>query len=154
MTTKAKPIPDGYHAITPYLTVKNGGALVAFLEKALGATIESRTNLPNGDLWHAEVQIGDSHVMIGGASEEWPERPAQIYFYAEDADATYARAVAAGATSIMEPMDMFYGDRHGGVTDPSGNNWWIATHMDDVSPEELQRRGKAEVKKRAKAGGA
>ena len=153
MTTKVEPIPDGYHAITPYLTVKNGGALVEFLQKAFGATVKSRMDLPNGALWHADVEIGDSHVMIGGASEEWPEKPAQIYLYVEDADATYQKALDAGATSIMPPADMFYGDRHGGVTDPSGNSWWIATHIEDVSPEELERRGRAEAEKRGKAGG-
>jgi PhnB protein len=154
MTTKVKPIPEGYHAITPYLTVKNGSALVEFLQKAFGATVESRMDLPNGDLWHADVKIDDSHVMIGGASEEWPARLAQIYLCVEDADATYKRALDAGATSIMPPADMFYGDRHGEVTDPSGNSWWIATHIEDVSPEELEKRGRAEAKKRAKSGGA
>jgi uncharacterized glyoxalase superfamily protein PhnB len=82
-----------------------------------------------------------------------PQAP-QTYFYVEDADATYQRALDAGATSIMPPADMFYGDRHGGVTDPSGNTWWIATHIEDVSPEELQRRGMAEAEKRAKASGS
>lgn len=152
MTEHVKPIPDGYPVITPYLTVKNGAALVAFLRKAFGATITHRMDHPNGDLWHADLQVGDSHVMIGGASDEWPERPSQIYLYVEDADATYQRALDAGGTSIMPPADMFYGDRHGGVTDPSGNSWWIATHIEDVSPEELEKRGKAEAEKRAKAG--
>jgi uncharacterized glyoxalase superfamily protein PhnB len=150
MAEKVKPVPDGYSQITPYLTVKDGAGLVEFLQKAFGAQVVHRMDRPNGDLWHADVKVGDSHVMIGGASEESPEQPSQIYFYVEDADATYTQALAAGATSIMEPMDMFYGDRHGGVTDPCGNSWWIATHIEDVSPEELRRRGKAAAEEQAK----
>ena len=153
MPGKVKPIPEGYHQITPYLTAKDGAGLVEFLQKAFGAEVVHRMNHPNGDFWHADLKVGDSHVMIGGASEEWPEQPSQIYFYVEDADATYKKALAAGATSILEPMDMFYGDRHGGVKDPSGNSWWIATHIEDVSPEELQRRGTAFAEERAKGSG-
>jgi uncharacterized glyoxalase superfamily protein PhnB len=153
MAGKVKPVPDGYPAITPYLTVKNGAALVEFLQKAFGATVTHRMDHPDGSLWHADMQIADSHVMIGGASDEWPEMPSQVYLYVEDADATYRRALDAGGTSIMEPMDMFYGDRHGGVKDPSGNSWWIATHIEDVSAEELERRGKIAAEERKKATG-
>ena len=149
MAEKVKPIPDDYHSLTPYLVVKEGGRLIEFLQKAFGASVCHRSDHPDGRLWHADLKLGDSHVMIGGASDEWPETPTSIYFYCEDADATYKRALGAGGTSIMEPMDMFYGDRHGGVRDPSGNSWWIATHIEDVSPEELERRGKAEAKRRA-----
>jgi PhnB protein len=152
MAGRVKPIPEGHHAITPYLVVKDGGALVDFLKKAFGATIVHRMNHADGSLWHADVQIGDSHVMLGGASDQWPAKPSDIYLYVEDADATYQRALDAGATSIMAPADMFYGDRHGGVSDPSGNSWWIATHIEDVSPEELEKRGRAEAEKRAKKG--
>ncbi len=150
MAEKVKPIPEGYHSITPYLVVKDGGRVVDFLQKAFGARVVHRMDHPDGSLWHADVQIGDSHVMIGGASEQWPAKPSDIYLYVEDADATYQQALDAGATSIMLPADMFYGDRHGGVTDPSGNSWWIATHIEDVSPEELEKRGRAEADKRAK----
>jgi PhnB protein len=151
MAGKVKPIPDGYHSITPYLTVKNGGALVEFLQKAFGAAVTHRMDHSDGSLWHADLQIGDSHVMIGGASDQWPERPSNLYLYVEDADAVYRRAVEAGGTSIMEPADMFYGDRQGGVKDPSGNGWWIATHVEDVPAEELERRGKAAAEERKKA---
>jgi PhnB protein len=151
VSNHVKPIPDGYHQITPYLTVENGAELVEFLQRAFGATVQHQMDRPDGSLWHADLQIGDSHVMLGGASEEWPAMPSAIHLYVEDADATYTRALAAGGTSIMEPMDMFYGDRHGGVKDPSGNSWWIATHIEDVSPEELARRGRAAAEERKKA---
>lgn len=153
MAGKVKPIPDGYHTVTPYLTVAKGAALVDFLQEAFDATVVHRMDHPDGSLWHADLAIGDSHVMIGGASDEWPEMPAQVYLYVEDADATYKRALEAGATSIMEPMDMFYGDRHGGVKDRAGNSWWIATHIEDVSAEELARRGKIAAEERQKAAG-
>jgi len=152
MAGKVEPIPEGYHSITPYLVVERGAALVGFLQKAFGATVAHRMDHPDGSLWHADLQIGDSHVMMGGASDQWPAKPADVYLYVEDADATYQRALDAGGASIMPPTDMFYGDRQGGVTDPSGNSWWIATHIEDVSPEELEKRGKAEAEKRAKAG--
>jgi len=151
MPARAKPIPDGYSAITPYLVVEKGADLVEFLQKAFGAKVQHRMDYPDGSLWHADLQVGDSHVMLGGASEEWPAMPSAIYLYVEDADATYGQALAAGATSIMAPTDMFYGDRQGGVKDPAGNSWWIATHIEDVSPEELERRGKAVAEERKKA---
>jgi PhnB protein len=150
MAGKVKPIPDGYHSITPYLVVQNGAAVVAFLQKAFGAKVVHRMDHEDGSLWHADVQIGDSHVMMGGASEESPAQPATVYLYVEDADAAYQSALEAGAKSVMPPTDMFYGDRNGGVTDPSGNSWWVATHIEDVSPEELEKRGKAEAEKRKK----
>ena len=151
MAGQVKPIPDGYHSVTPYLIVKNGGRLVEFLEKAFGASVVHRMDHADGTLMHADLHVGDSHVMLGGASDEWPEAPASIYLYVEDADATYQRALEAGGTSIMEPQDMFYGDRHGGVKDPSGNSWWIATHIEDVSAEEMEKRGKAAAEERKRA---
>jgi PhnB protein len=154
MAGRAKPIPEGYHAITPYLVVQNGVALVEFLQKAFGATVTHRMDHPDGSLWHADLQIGDSHVILGGASDQWPAKSSDIYLYVEDADAVYQRALEAGAASVMPPAEMFYGDRQGGVTDPSGNRWWIATHVEDVSPEELEKRGRAEAEKRARAAGS
>lgn len=151
MPARAKPIPDGYPAITPYLAVEKGADLVEFLQKSFGAKVQHRMDYPDGSLWHADLQIGDSHVMLGSSSKEWPPTVSGIYLYVEDADTIYTQALAAGGTSIMEPMDMFYGDRHGGVKDPAGNSWWIATHIEDVSPEELARRGKAAAAERKKA---
>lgn len=152
MAGQVKAIPEGYHTLTPYLVVQNGARLVEFLEEGLGAKLVHRMDHLDGSLWHADLQVGDSHVMLGGASEDSPATPASIYVYVEDADAAYRRALAAGGVSIMEPQDNFYGDRHGGITDPPGNTWWLATHIEDVSDEELAKRGKAageERKRRA-----
>ncbi len=146
MSSTIKPIPDGYHTITPYLICPGIARLLEFLEQGLGATVRFRTDRPDGTVGHAEVQIGDSRVMMGESSEQWPAMAAALYLYVEDCDALYARAIAAGAKSTMEPADMFYGDRHGGVLDPSGNQWWFATHVEDVAPEELKRREAERVK--------
>ena len=135
-----KPIPDGYHAVTPYLLVHGATGLIEFLQRAFGAREVSRTTTPDGGLMHADLVIGDSHVMLSEATERWPAMPASIYLYLADTDAAYRRAVKAGATSLMEPEDQFYGDRSAGVRDPSGNCWWIATHIEDVSSDEMARR--------------
>ena len=100
---------------------------------------------PDGTLQHGEVKIGDSIVMLAEASGQWKPRPSTLYLYVNDTDATYRRAIEAGATSLMEPATQFYGDRSAGVQDPAGNFWWIATHVEDVSPEEMHRR--ADMKK-------
>ncbi len=98
---------------------------------------------------HAQVKIGDSFVMMGEPMGEFQPMPASIYLYVEDTDATYQRALEAGATSIMEPADQFYGDRNAGVKDPFGNLWWIGTHIEDVSPEEIEKRAKAAMREHA-----
>lgn len=140
MTSTVKPIPEGYHTVTPYLVVEGANRLLAFLEAAFGAKVLHRTDRPDGEVAHAEIQIGDSRVMLSGSQPQWPALPCALYLYVEDCDALHAQALAAGAKSTQEPADMFYGDRHGGVIDPAGNQWWIATHIEDVSPEELERR--------------
>ena len=134
-----KPIPDGYHTLTPYFTVPDLKRFFEFLERAFGATI---TYLAAGHT-HGEAKIGDSMIMAGQARDEYKAQPMSVYLYVEDTDAWYRRAVEAGATSIMEPADQFYGDRNGGVRDEWGNGWWIATHVEDLSPEEIDRRAKA-----------
>jgi len=98
---------------------------------------------PDGSVRHAEVRIGDSHVMMGEAGGEWTPMPAGIHLYVEDCDAIYRRALQAGGTSLREPADQFYGDRSAGIKDPCGNSWWIATHIEDVPPAEIERRAKA-----------
>jgi uncharacterized glyoxalase superfamily protein PhnB len=144
----AKPIPEGYHTVTPYLVVRDAAAEIEFMKKAFGAT-ESHPPMrhPDGRIMHAEMQIGDSRVMLGEANEQWPATTSTLHLYVTDADAMYKRALAAGARSTMEPMDQFYGDRSGGVKDPSGNTWWISTHKEDVSPAELQKRGEEYFRK-------
>ena len=138
-----KPRPDGYHAVTPYLVVQDAARLIAFTKEAFGAEEIFRHAAPDGSVMHAEVRIGDSPVMMGGTRPGIDPFPAMLYLYVNDTDGTYERALEAGATSIMKPADQFYGDRNGGVKDPFGNQWWIATHVEDVSPEEMSRRAQA-----------
>ena len=144
----AKPIPDGYHAVTPYLVATGATRLVDFLKQAFGAEETFRMPAPDGSIMHVEVRIGDSMIMLGEGSEQWTPMPCALCLYVENADAVYKRALQAGATSIMEPVDQFYGDRQGGVKDPSGNTWWIATHKEDLSPDELKRRGEEYMKQK------
>ena len=138
-----KPIPDGYHTVTPYLTVQGVPKLIDFLKQAFEAQEIERMLQPDGTIRHAEVRIGDSVVMMGEAGGENQPMPSAIYLYVTDTDAVYKRALQAGATSLMEPVDQFYGDRSAGVKDSSGNYWWIATHKEDVPLEELKKRAEA-----------
>jgi PhnB protein len=152
-----QPIPDGYHTVTPYLIVDDADGVISFLREAFGAEELMRMNMPDGSVMHAELQLGDSKLMLGGASERWPAHPSVLHLYLEDVDAAYHRALAAGATSVMEPADQFYGDRQAGVRDLAGNQWWIATHVEDVPPDEMQRRSElhmAEVAAAAEAAAA
>ena len=139
----AKPIPDGYHTVTPYLIVPDVAAELAFLERAFGAEVTFKMQGPDGAVSHAEARVGTSMVMLGGSSDKWPPMPCMLYLYVEDVDAAYARAVEAGGESIMAPADQFYGDRNGGVRDAFGNQWWIGTHVEDLTPEEMRRRAEA-----------
>jgi uncharacterized glyoxalase superfamily protein PhnB len=138
-----KPIPDGYHTITPYLVVTDARALINFAQQALAAEQIGCLAAPDGSVMHAEIRIGDSRVMIGQTRGDRKPFPAMLYLYVTDADTLYRRAIAAGAISIMEPTTQFYGDRSGGVMDPFGNQWWFATHVEDVSNDELNRRAMA-----------
>ncbi|HUP62302.1 MAG TPA: VOC family protein [Thermoanaerobaculia bacterium] len=133
-----KAIPDGFHTITPYLTVADLSKQIAFIEQAFGGKVTEAVPDDEGHVQHAEMQIGDSKLMLGQARGEWQPRPGTLYLYVEDTDKTYERALAAGGTSLMEPADQFYGDRNAGVSDPQGNWWWIATHIEDVSPEKMK----------------
>lgn len=152
MPNPVRPIPEGYHTVTPYLLVEDAAGLIPFLELAFGATLLGRHDSPDGRLMHASLQIGDSKVMMGQAAEQWPAMPAMLHLYVEDVDAVYRQAVEAGARSIREPEDQFYGDRSGGVIDPAGNQWWITTHIEDVSDEEIARRHEEQMKKAGSAG--
>jgi uncharacterized glyoxalase superfamily protein PhnB len=141
-TTKrsVQPIPDGSHTITPYLVVEGVPKLIEFLKQAFGAQEQGRMARPDGGVMHAEVKVGDSKLMIGEPMGDWKAKPCSLYLYVEDVDAVYQRAIQAGGTSVSEPSDQFYGDRTGGVIDPSGNYWGIATHVEDVSHEEMAKR--------------
>ena len=140
----AKPIPDDYHSLTPYLTVRGAAKAIDFLKRAFGAQITHEPlNRPGGTIMHAEVKIGDSRVMIADESEMAKATTSTLYLYVPNVDSVFQQALKAGGTKIMEPTDMFYGDRSGGVTDPFGNSWYIATHKEDVAPTELAKRAQA-----------
>ncbi len=132
-------IPEGYGTVTPYLVVKDAENLMRFIETVLGGKEVLRMNGPDGRIAHAEMMIGDSKVMMG-ESPEGKLMPAMLNVYVPDCDAVYKKALAAGGISVREPADQFYGDRTAGVNDPFGNQWFVSTHIEDVSEEETQRR--------------
>jgi PhnB protein len=138
-----KAVPDGFHSITPFFSVNGASRLIEFLKAAFGATELMRIPGPDGGVMHAELKIGDSIVMIGEAMKDQPVMAASLYLYVPDTDATYRMALGAGGASLEEPADQFWGDRVASVKDPTGNAWWIATHVEDVDQEELERRIKA-----------
>ena len=136
-----KPIPDGYQSITPFMLATNVEDLLNFLQQAFDAEVTTRMDYPDGGgIMHVEVKIGNSRVMMGPSSEEFPPMPAMLYYFVEDVDRVYQQALKAGAQSVQEPEDQFYGDRTAGVSDPLGNAWWLATHIEDPTPEEIARR--------------
>ena len=151
MIAKVKPIPDGFHTVTPYLIVDGAQKVIDFMQQALSAKHDHEPTLrPDGKIMHATLKIGDSMVMISDASEHAKAMPVMLYLYVPNVDAAYQLALKAGATSIMEPADQFYGDRSGGVKDTAGNSWFFGTHIEDVTPAELKKRS-AEAFKKQKA---
>lgn len=152
-----KPIPEGYHSVTPYLAVKNAGEAIDWYKRALGATEVMRFE-DGGKIAHAEIKIGDSIIML---SDEWPEgghlaaspdgSPVSLMLYVEDVDNAFKRAIDAGARELRPVKDQFYGDRSGSLADPFGHRWHITTHVEDVSGDEMQRR-MAEYSKQQKQG--
>ena len=141
-----RSIPEGFGTVTPYLVVKGVAEVLTFLEKAFDAQVEDRMDEPGGTVAHAVVRIGDSMVMLGEAPSAEAELPAMLYLYVEDVDRVYQRALDAGGESISELADQFYGDRNAAVKDAAGNQWWIATHKESLTHEELQRRAAAREK--------
>jgi PhnB protein len=150
-----KPIPDGYHTVTPYLIVKDAARALDFYKKAFGAKETMRFPGPGGKIGHAEIKIGNSPIML---ADEHPQMgasspqtlggsPVSLCLYVEDADGLFDRAVSAGAKVVRPLKDQFYGDRSGTVADPFGHVWTIATHKEDVSPEEMQKRMQAVMNK-------
>jgi PhnB protein len=140
MESTVRAIPRGYHTITQSLVVEGANKLIDFLKQTFDAKEEVRMDMPDGTVGHVELMVGDSRLMIGEATAEWKAMPGRGYLYVNDADAVYGRALKAGATSIREPADQFYGDRSAVVKDPCGNVWTIATHKEDVSMDEMKRR--------------
>ena len=148
-----KPIPAGYHTLTPYINIKGAVEAIEFYKEAFGAKEIGRITMAGGTIAHAEIQIGDSKIMLAEESEQWGNKspqalggsPVCLCLYVEDVDAVFAQALAAGATVTgeMEVKDQFYGDRSGSLTDPFGHKWTIMTHKEDVSFEEMQERANA-----------
>ncbi|HRY30506.1 MAG TPA: VOC family protein [Elusimicrobiota bacterium] len=145
-----KPVPEGYHTLTPYLTIKDAAQAIEFYKKAFGAKELYRLSDPGGRIGHAELQIGDSRLML---SDEFPEMegrgprtlggtPVMLHLYVEDSDELVRRAASAGARVLSPVEDQFYGDRGGKVQDPYGHIWYISTHKEDLSAEEIDRRAR------------
>lgn len=131
---------EGNQTVTPYLIVASVPEFIKFMQATFQAKVLNRSETPEGRTMHAEIKVGDSKIMMGEPGGEFAPISGSHYVYVEDTDATYEKALKAGATSVMEPADQFYGDRSAGVRDPFGNYWWIATHIEDVSVEEIRRR--------------
>ena len=151
MPTTVKPIPDGHRTVAPYLAIKNAASALEFYRKAFGAIETYTLIVPDGRVGHAEIRLGDSLIML---SDEFPEfggkapealggSPVSIHLYVDDVDAFFKKALAAGARELKPVADQFYGDRSGQLEDPFGHLWWVATHKEDVAPEELQKRVRA-----------
>ncbi len=148
MNKKVNPVAEGFHTATPYLIVSNAANAIEFYTGVFGAAELARLTAPNGKVGHAEIQIGDSRIMLADECAEWDARspqtvggsPVFIMLYLEDVDAVVSRAVAAGAKLFKPVADQFYGDRSGTITDPFGHKWTIATHVEDVPPDEMKRR--------------
>jgi len=139
-TSKVSAVPAGYHTVTPFVIVKGAVGFIDYMKEAFGAVELTRVADDSGAIGHAEVRIGDSVVMLFDAKEGWLDTPAFLRLYIENVDAVYQRALKAGGSSVTRPTNMPWGDRSCRVRDPFGNLWWIMSHIEDVSPEEEQRR--------------
>ena len=151
---KVSPIPKGYHAITPYLSVRDAARAIDFYTKAFGGKITVRMDMPGGKIGHAEMKIGDSMVMLADEMEEMQFLSPQsrggttvtLHLYVKDVDTTVAKAVGVGAKLIRPVKDQFYGDRAGQVEDPFGHRWYVATHKEELTPAQIKKRMAAEMK--------
>jgi PhnB protein len=161
MAGKVNPIPKGYHTVTPYLVLDDASGAIEFYKKAFGAQEIMRMQGPPGKIAHAEIKIGDSPIMISdempGASDRSPKSlggsGVGIFLYVDNIDSVFNQAVSAGAKSEMPPEDMFWGDRFGKLVDPFGHRWALATHIEDVAPQDMEKRGKEAMAKMAQAAG-
>ena len=155
MAGKVNPIPAGYHSVTPYLILNDAKHALEFYKKAFGAQEMSKMEAPNGKIAHAEIKIGDSMIML---ADEMPGSGARspqslggtgtgLFLYVDNVDSIYNQAVKEGAKGDMPPQDMFWGDRYGKVTDPFGHQWSLATHIEDVAPQEMQKRAREAMSK-------
>lgn len=146
-----KPIPDGYHSVTPYLSIKSAADAIEFYKRAFSATELFRLVTPRGEIGHAEIKIGNSPIMLADPCETGAFRSPQslcgssngLYIYVEDVDALFAQAIDAGAKVVKAVQDQFYGDRNGTLEDPFGHVWFLGTHIEDLTPEEINKRAEA-----------
>jgi PhnB protein len=161
MPRAVKPIPDGYHSVTPYLTVNDAARAIDFYKRAFGAQETVRMQGPPGKIGHAELKIGDSMVMLAdemaGNNCRSPQSlggsTVNIFLYVTDVDSVFKQAVSAGAKADAQPADMFWGDRYGKLTDPFGHCWSLATHKEDVTPEEMRKRMQAAMPAQSQSAG-
>jgi PhnB protein len=161
MAGKVNAIPPGYHSITPYLVVNEASRAIEFYKQAFGAKETVRMGGPGGKVGHAELKIGDSMLMLSdempGSGTRSPQSlggsPVSIFMYVESVDSVFNQAVKAGAKADMPPQDMFWGDRFGKLTDPFGHSWAIATHIEDVAPQEMEKRAQAAMAQMAQGAG-
>jgi PhnB protein len=160
MAAQVKKIPAGYHSATPYLVVSDAARAIDFYKRAFGASELARMGTPEGKIGHAELKIGDSIIMLSDelmgnrSPQTLGGSPVSIFLYVEDVDSVFNQAVNAGAKSDASPTDMFWGDRFGRLTDPFGHIWAIATHIEDVAPEEMKKRAKAAMAQMTQAAGS
>jgi PhnB protein len=155
MPSQVKPIPDGYHTATPYLTVRDAAKAIDFYKRAFDATEVHRMDSPDGKIAHAELRIGDSVIMLADEMPGSETRSPQslggttggVFLYVKDVDDIFHKATTAGAKATAQPADMFWGDRYGKVIDPYGHSWSLATHKEDVAPAELKKRTEAHMSK-------
>jgi len=142
---KVQPIPAGYSVVTPYLAVRGAAQAIEFYKKAFGATERMRMPGPDGKIMHAEIQIGNAFIMMNDecmgqrSAKSLGGSPVSFYLYFEDADATFKKAIAAGGKELMPVTDMFWGDRMGNLEDPFGYTWTVATHVKDLTPEQMKK---------------
>ena len=157
MLKKVRPVPKGYHTVSPALCVQGADAFIKFCKKAFGAKEIMRMTGPGGSVMHAEIEIGDSRLMVGDENPQWGNKsaktlsgtPVTLHIYVPDCDAVVAKAVKAGATVGMPLADQFWGDRYGSVVDPFGNVWGVGTHIEDVDDKEIKKRSAKFMKEMA-----
>ena len=142
-------IPEGMQSVTPYFICNEAANLISFIEKTFGGNVMARLDGKDDKVMHATMTIGESIIMIADASEKYAAMPIMVYVYVDDVDAVYKKAIAAKGVSLREPVDEFYGDRSAGIQDPWGNQWWIATHVEDISNEEIEKRAEEFQKQEA-----
>jgi PhnB protein len=137
-----KAVPEGMHTVTPFLVVDGANELIRFIEQSFDGKTTAIMKTQDGKVMHASIQVGDSQIMVSDATEKYPAGNCRLYLYVDNVDDTYKKAINANGTSLREPVDEFYGDRSSGVKDNWGNEWWIATHVEDVDDEEMEKRAR------------